>query len=98
MGADEDAMRTTTQQSLVGRKGLIMEWNLRLRLRHTDLLACSLCLRVQRGSAWVEAEDVIKEVRSYEFPAAPHLRPGMCDACADAILGRRARPVETIAA
>jgi hypothetical protein len=75
-----------------------MEWNLRSRLRHTDLLVCSLCLSVQRGSAWVEAEDVIRELRSYEFPAAPRLRPGMCDACADAILGRRARPVETIAA
>ena len=98
MGADEDAMRTTTQQSLVSRKGLIMEWNLRSRPRHPDLLACSLCLRVQHGSAWVEAEDVIRELRSYEFPAAPRLRPGMCDACADAILGRRARPVETIAA
>ena len=98
MGADEDAVRTAAPQSLVGRNELIMEWNLRSRLRGTDLVACSLCLRVQRSSGWVEAEDVIRELRSYEFPAAPRLRPGMCDACADAILGLRARPVETIAA
>jgi hypothetical protein len=98
MGADQVAVRTAAPQSLGGRNGLIMEWNLRSRLRGTDLIACSLCLRVQRGSAWVEAEDVIRELRSYEFPATPRLRPGMCDACADAILGRRARRVETLAA
>jgi hypothetical protein len=68
-----------------------MEWNLRSRRRHADLAACSLCLRVHRGSAWVEAEDVIRELRSYELPAAPQLQPGICDSCADAILGRRAR-------
>jgi hypothetical protein len=97
MGADEDAVRATTPQSLLGRKGLLMEW-LRSRLRHTDLLACSPCVRVHSGSAWVEAEDVIRELRSYELPAAPRLRPDICDACVDAIFGGRARPAETIAA
>jgi hypothetical protein len=68
------------------------------RRRHTDLVTCSLCLRVHRGSAWVEAEDVIRELRSYELPAVPRLQPGICDLCADVILSRRARAVETIAA
>jgi hypothetical protein len=75
-----------------------MEWNLGSLRPRTDLVACSLCLCVQRGTAWVEAEHVIKELRSYELPTAPHLRPGMCDACADAIFGRRAQAAETIAA
>jgi hypothetical protein len=75
-----------------------MEWNLRSRRRHAELAACSLCLRVHRGSAWVEAEDVIRELRSYELPTTPQLQPGICDSCADAILGRRARAAQTIAA
>ena len=75
-----------------------MELNLRSLLRDTNLVACALCLRVQRGSAWAEAEDVIRELRSYELPAAPPLKPGLCEACADAIFDRRAQTAETIAA
>lgn len=75
-----------------------MDWNLRSLRPHANLVTCSLCLRVQRGSTWVEAEHVIRELRSFEFSTAPHLRPGMCDACTDAIFGRRARAVETLAA
>jgi hypothetical protein len=75
-----------------------MEWN-RIRRRHTpSLVTCSLCLRVRRGSAWVEPESVITELRSYELDTAPTLLPGVCDACIDAILGRRAQREETLAA
>lgn len=52
-------------------------------------VACSSCLRVQRGSTWVEAEDVIRELRSYELPAAPRIRPGLCDRCRAALDARR---------
>ena len=75
-----------------------MEWNLVRRRRNTDLVRCSLCLSVRRGSAWVEPEDVITELRSYELETPPSLLPGVCDACADAILDRRARLEETVAA
>jgi hypothetical protein len=75
-----------------------MEWNLVRRRRNTDLVTCSLCLRVRRASAWVEPEDVITELRSYELETPPRLLPGVCDACADAILDRRARLEETVAA
>ena len=44
-------------------------------------VACSKCLRVQRGSVWIEAEAVIRELRSYELPDAPRIRPGLCDRC-----------------
>jgi hypothetical protein len=40
-----------------------MEWNLRSRLRGTDLIACSLCLRVEARLGWVEAEDVLESLR-----------------------------------
>jgi hypothetical protein len=55
-----------------------------------SLITCSLCLRVRRGSEWQEAESVIRELRSYELAAPPHLQPAVCDDCAEAIFGRRA--------
>lgn len=63
-----------------------------------DLVACSVCLRVRRGSEWVEAELVIREIRSYELDAPPRLLSGVCEVCAESILGRRAKLVEPIAA
>ena len=75
-----------------------MAWSLRSRQRHTDLVTCSLCLRVRRGSDWVEAGDVIRELRSYEHSAAPRLQPGICEPCGELILDRRAHDAETIAA
>jgi hypothetical protein len=53
---------------------------------------------VRSGSAWLEPEDVITELRSYELESPPTLLPGVCDACADAIFDRRARREETVAA
>jgi NMD protein affecting ribosome stability and mRNA decay len=44
----------------------------------TDLVTCSLCLRVHRGSEWMEAERVIKEIRSYELEALPRLHSAVC--------------------
>jgi hypothetical protein len=55
----------------------------------TDLITCSICLRVLRGAEWVDAERVIREIRSYELDAPPRLHDAVCEACADAIFGRR---------
>jgi hypothetical protein len=63
-----------------------------------DLTTCSLCLRVLRGSEWMEAERVIREIRSYELEAPPRLQPAVCDACAESIFSRRAQGGEPIAA
>ena len=79
-------------------KGLVMELHLVRRRSTAGLIACSLCLRVRRGSAWVEAEDLIRELRTYELPTAPRLQPGVCDDCAEAILDRRAEMHEPVAA
>jgi hypothetical protein len=57
--------------------------------RQTELITCSLCLRVRRGSEWREAEHVIRELRSYELEAPPRLRSAVCDACAESIFSRR---------
>jgi hypothetical protein len=55
-----------------------------------DLIACSLCLRVLRGSEWMDAERVIREIRSYDLGAPPRLRAAVCDHCAESISIRRA--------
>ena len=63
-----------------------------------DLTTCSLCLRVLRGSEWMEAERVIREIRSYELEAPPRLQPAVCDACAESIFSRRALVGEPLVA
>src|SRR5256885_14713781 len=101
MGAGRDgrSARSSDPPGIApSEKGVVMEWNLIRRRRSTDLVACSLCLRVRRDSAWVEPEDVITELRSYDLEAPPRLLPGVCDDCADAIFDRRAGIEEAIAA
>jgi hypothetical protein len=93
---------------VTGQKGSVMDRDLIQLLRplrerrqlesHTDLITCSLCLRVLRGSEWVEAESIIREIRSYEHEAPPRLRSGVCEHCAEVILGRRAQVAEAAAA
>ena len=74
---------------------LLQQLRLRRNLRETesrtDLITCSLCLRVLRGSEWMEAEAVIREIRSYELEALPRLQAGVCEACAESIFSRRAQ-------
>jgi len=62
---------------------------LRSTKERTDLVTCSLCLRVRRGSEWREAEQVIRELRSYEFEAPPRLHSAVCEVCAESIFSRR---------
>jgi hypothetical protein len=50
------------------------------------------------GSEWKEADQVIREIRSFELPAPPRLDAAVCDACAEAILIRRAHEMERVAA
>jgi hypothetical protein len=64
----------------------------------TNITACSLCLRVLRGSEWIDAEHVISEIRSYELETPPRLHAAVCDSCAESIFSRRARVAEPIAA
>jgi NMD protein affecting ribosome stability and mRNA decay len=54
-----------------------------------SLVICSICLRVRIGSDWVEAERVIRELRSYELEAPPRLRSAVCEDCAESIFSRR---------
>jgi hypothetical protein len=96
VAAREDADAPTTDASrracdVPDQKGFVMATDL-------DLISCSLCLRVRRGSEWLEAERVIKEIRSYELDAPPRLRSAVCDECSESIFRRRAQVVEPAAA
>jgi hypothetical protein len=62
---------------------------LRNRESRADLVTCSLCLRVHRGSEWIEAEHVIRETRSFELDALPRLQSAICEVCAESIFSRR---------
>jgi hypothetical protein len=55
----------------------------------TDLITCSLCLRVLRDGQWMDAERVIREIRSYELETPPHLHDAVCEACVESIFSRR---------
>ena len=62
-----------------------------------DLTVCSICLRVRRGSEWLDAERVVREINSYEREL-PRLHGAVCDACAEAIAHRRAHTPDAVAA
>jgi hypothetical protein len=54
-----------------------------------SLVVCTLCLSVLRGASWVEAEEVIRELRSFELPELPRLVSGRCNDCSEEIQSRR---------
>jgi hypothetical protein len=53
------------------------------------LVACSVCLRVARGSAWIEAEEAIRDLRTFDFAEIVRLQPALCDRCTDRVESRR---------
>jgi hypothetical protein len=103
-----NANQLTRQSKPPDRKDFVVDADLlhHLRLRHTmrrtrsqnDLTTCSLCLRVLRGSEWIEAEHVIRWIRSYELESPPRQQSAVCDFCAESIFSRRASAAASIAA
>jgi hypothetical protein len=62
-----------------------------------DLIACSICLSVRRGSEWLDAEHIIRDIKSYDHEL-PRLRGAVCDDCAEAISRGRADWEDALAA
>lgn len=60
------------------------------RAASLSFVACSLCLRVLRGSDWIEADRAIRELRTFDFPAPVRLEPALCDTCVEIVARRRA--------
>jgi hypothetical protein len=62
-----------------------------------DLTVCSICLRVRRGSEWLDAEDVIRDIKSYD-DHLPRLHGEVCSDCVETIARRRTAGQEAMAA
>jgi hypothetical protein len=56
------------------------------------LTACSVCLRVWDGSDWIEAEQTIRTLRSFDRPTPPPFRSALCRPCVAALRARHGRP------
>jgi hypothetical protein len=67
------------------------------QLAPAAVVACSICLRVLRGSAWVEAEEAIRELRSFERRDPVRLGPGLCNDCCDRVAERRGHALAAVA-
>jgi hypothetical protein len=67
-------------------------------LRLTALTVCSVCLRGLHGSDWLDAETVIRELRSFDLATPPRLKAALCDRCVRSLRERRARPAKPLAA
>jgi hypothetical protein len=63
-----------------------------------SLIACSVCLRVLRGTEWAEAESAIRDLRSFALPTPLRLESALCDYCTESIRLRRTEPREKLAA
>ena len=61
------------------------------------VVACSICLRVRRETEWIEPEEAIRELRSFELQAPLPLAPGLCDGCSHDVAARRGRTFATAA-
>ena len=61
------------------------------------LTACSVCLRVQRGSEWIAPDEVIRRMRTFELDT-PRLAPGLCERCSEELRLRRGPDDEPLAA
>jgi hypothetical protein len=70
----------------------------RIRRGSHRLVACSVCLRVREGEAWIEAGDVIRRLRTFEHEDVVRLCGALCDRCALELRLRRRRSVEGLAA
>ena len=64
-------------------------WTTYLALRRRGVHTCSVCLRVELHGTWLEAEDAIRELRTYELTVLPRLRAALCPRCEEAIAYRR---------
>ena len=61
------------------------------------LTACSVCLRVQRGSEWIAPDEVIRRMRTFELDT-PRLAPALCERCSEELRLRRGPAEEPLAA
>jgi len=62
------------------------------------LVACSVCLCVQDGGAWIETEEAIRRLRTFERDHVVRLAGGICERCETKLRLRRVSGSEDLAA
>jgi hypothetical protein len=70
----------------------------RLRRGLRGLVACSVCLRVREGRAWIEAGELIRRLRTFEHDDVVRLRGALCEGCETELRLRRRSGSEELAA
>lgn len=68
------------------------------QVQPAGVVACSICLRVRRETEWIEAEEAIRELRSFEHRLPLRLAAGLCDSCSHELVERRGRRAFAVAA
>jgi len=62
------------------------------------LVTCSVCLRVRDGATWIETEEAIRRLRTFERDNVVRLAGGLCERCETELwLRRQSRPEELAA-
>lgn len=62
------------------------------------LVACSLCLRIREGGAWIDAGRVIRRLRTFEHDKVVRLRGALCEDCETELRRRRLSGTDELAA
>jgi hypothetical protein len=70
----------------------------RVRRRSARFVACSVCLRVRDGGAWVDAGEVIRRLRTFEHEHVARLGGALCERCELELRLQRRRDSEELAA
>lgn len=70
----------------------------RLRPRTPRLVACSVCLRVREGAAWIEAGEAILRLQTFEHDDVARLAGALCDRRETELRLRWVRPDAELAA
>jgi hypothetical protein len=69
-----------------------------LRRGSRGLVACSVCLRVRDGGTWIETEEAIRRLRTFERGDVIRLRGALCERCETELWLRRRNTHEELAA
>lgn len=70
----------------------------RLRRASNRLVACSVCLRVREGEGWIDADEAIRRLRTFERERVVRLGGALCDRCETELQLRRRSDDEELAA
>ena len=57
--------------------------------RRASFSTCSICLSVLHEGCWLDVDEAINALRTYEHESIPRLKSGLCDRCETGVRRRR---------